>query len=145
MTTPITAVHTREFDSVFVKATNVATTATDRVAGVKEFSVESSRAMTELVYLGEDISSHKASNKTMKFSMSGHVMRGDAVQTALRTAHDTGTPVYLTVIDDPDGTVGATGRRFCVLVESYTEKRPQGDVIGFDCAFVLGDTAITAV
>ena len=139
-------VHTREFDAVFVTATDTAHTPADKVAGVKDLSSNSSRAMTDTTYQGDDVVTNKPGPRTIAFTCSGHVIKGDAVQKALRDAHEDGSIVYVSIVEDEEAVLPASkGKRYACYVESFNSGRAQGDVVTFDAAFSLGSPVIADI
>jgi hypothetical protein len=138
-------IHTASFDAAFIKATDAAHLPADKIAGVKDLTVEKSTAMADTTYIGDQNASSVPGATTTSFSMSGHVNGGDAPQDALRTGLTSKAIVYLTVINDAEATAGSQGFRYPVYVESYNEKFAQGDVIAFDAKFALARGTITAV
>lgn len=142
MTDPVAA----QIEEVSVTATDTDATNADKIEGLTDASLSRTSDLVERNYLGGG--SYKKRIKTLKdtnASLSGHFHAGDAPQTVLRDAHDSGATVYVTFIFDSGvGTGEKKGERIPMLVENYDEKHTSGGVIEFSCS-LQGNGAPTAV
>ncbi|WP_371745743.1 phage tail tube protein [Myxococcus sp. CA033] len=117
----------------------------DRVDGLTDASLSETGDFVETNYLGG--SGYKSRVQTLKDTsadLSGHFMQGDAPQSVLRDARDTGANVYVTFVFDPNAVAGTKGKRIPMVVNSYDEKLTPGGVVEFTCK-LLGNGAPVAV
>nr|BDT33766.1 phage tail tube protein [Myxococcus sp. MH1] len=141
MSTPVAA----HLDSVSVRSDTNAALPADRVDGLTDASLSETGDFTETNYLGG--SGYKSRVQTLKDTsadLSGHFMEGDAPQSVLRDARDTGGTVYVTFVFDPGAAAGSKGKRIPMVVNSYDEKMTPGGVVEFSCK-LLGNGAPVAV
>ncbi|WP_141323598.1 phage tail tube protein [Myxococcus sp. AB025B] len=141
MSTPVAA----HLDSVSVRSDTNAALPADRVDGLTDASLSETGDFTETNYLGG--SGYKSRVQTLKDTsadLSGHFMEGDAPQSVLRDARDTGGTVYVTFVFDPSAAAGSKGKRIPMVVNSYDEKMTPGGVVEFSCK-LLGNGAPVAV
>ncbi|NTX41446.1 hypothetical protein HUA78_44160 [Myxococcus sp. CA033] len=141
MSSPVAA----HLDSVSVRSDTNAAQPADRVDGLTDASLSETGDFTETNYLGG--SGYKSRVQTLKDTsadLSGHFMTGDAPQSVLRDARDTGATVYVTFVFDPSAAAGSKGKRIPMVVNSYDEKLTPGGVVEFSCK-LLGNGAPVAV
>lgn len=141
MSAPVAA----HLDSVSVRADTTAATSADRIDGLTDASLSESGDFVETNYLGG--SGYKSRVQTLKDTsadLSGHFMQGDAPQSVLRNARDTGATVYVTFTFDPSAASGSRGKRIPMVVNSYDEKLTPGGVVEFSCK-LLGNGAPVAI
>ncbi|RJS14614.1 hypothetical protein DRW03_34625 [Corallococcus sp. H22C18031201] len=141
MSTPVAA----HLDSVSVRSDATAALPLDRIDGLTDASLSETGDFAETNYLGG--SGYKSRAQTLKDTsadLSGHFMTGDAPQSVLRDARDTGSTVFVTFIFDPGAAAGSKGKRIPMVVTSYDEKMTPGGVVEFS-AKLAGNGAPTAV
>lgn len=141
MTAPVAS----HLDSVSVRSDTTSAGSSDRIDGLTDASLSESGDFVETNYLGG--SGYKSRVQTLKDTsadLSGHFMQGDAPQTVLRNARDSGATVYVTFVFDPSAATGSKGKRVPMVVNSYDEKMAPGGVVEFSCK-LLGNGAPVAV
>ncbi|QSQ10758.1 phage tail tube protein [Myxococcus landrumensis] len=141
MSSPVAA----HLDTVSVRADSTAVLPADRIDGLTDASLSETGDFTETNYLGG--SGYKSRVQTLKDTsadLSGHFMPGDAPQSVLRDAGETGGTVYVTFIFDPNGVAGSKGKRIPMVVAGYDEKLTPGGVVEFT-AKLMGNGAPEAV
>jgi hypothetical protein len=132
-------------DSVSVRLDTTAVISSDRIDGLSDASLSETSDLVETNYLGG--SGYKSRVVTLRDTsadLSGHYMSGDAPQTVLRTAKDSGATVYVTLIFDPAGGTNLKGKRIPMLVESLDEKLTAGGLVEFSVK-LTGNGAPVAV
>ncbi|QSQ17180.1 phage tail tube protein [Myxococcus landrumensis] len=141
MSSPVAA----HLDTVSVRADTTAVLPADCIDGLTDASLSETGDFVETNYLGgSGYKSRVQALKDTSADLSGHFMEGDAPQSVLRDARDTGSTVYVTFVFDPGAATGSKGKRIPMVVNSFDEKMTPGGVVEFSCK-LLGNGAPVAV
>jgi predicted secreted protein len=131
---------------VYVRSDTTAPGSTDKVDGITDFTLSRSADVQEITDF-KDGTGYKQRMTTLKdtsIDMSGQFEATDTVQQLLRSSHDSGATVYVTVHIDPSASSGSKGWRVPCIVESYDAKGQVGGIGEFSCKLV-GNGAPVAV
>ena len=140
------AIHSSEFECVYVTATDTEHTPADAIDGAQNVSIDRSVAMSERTKQGQKVATFVPGVTTVAISVDGLIERGSAPYGALKTAFEGRTQVFLTVIEDESAGVGEEkGKRYATYVESLNFSYATGDLLKFNASFSLASETITSV
>ena len=134
MTTPTYA--TAQLDEIHVTPTE-ATALSDatRLDGLKSFKHTVTQTLEELKLLnqGDNWRRQVPTDRAGSGSLEGYVVKDSTVQATIKTAIETGAPIYVTAIDNKAAAVGQQkGTRYCFYIESSEKPREAGNTITFN-------------
>ncbi len=110
------------------------------IPNIQDVTRQSARAKGDVSTRGFDFKQWVMGQKDVAITFKLVLVRAEAGYTALKTAHDNGTPIQLAVLDGAATTVGATGLNADWHVDEFSEGEPLDDGIKIDVKLCMAKT-----